>query len=359
MGGTGAGPLRMDGGPAPRARGRRPRARPRRAVRPGDGPQPDHRAARLAERLRSAARRLQPRARLEPPGRPGAREGAAAGPPCLHRGIETAGRAGARGRPARVVPASGPRKEVKAALGGRTCFSPVAPHDLGSPRGRGRGGKRPRGRRAPGRPRRPSGQRPRGRGACRRWPRHRRLGRRAGTSFRASAGAGSRPAMGREPADAVLPAARPRAGAALRSLVFVRADGRPASVGEEAISHRGEPVARDLCGLRRGTCRGSRGRSPSSAPLYPQRVGWLGHLSVAQASLGGRLRNASAGNRPDQRPPGRCGQALRDLSADSQSIPDAWWLATLGLGSHVQSLARVRFAPARRLRFRGDARNEH
>ena len=36
----------------------------------------------------------------------------------------------------------------------------------------------PRGRRAPGRPRRPSGQRPRGRGACRRWPRHRSLGAR-------------------------------------------------------------------------------------------------------------------------------------------------------------------------------------
>ena len=58
-----------------------PRAHPRRTVRPGDGPQPEHRAARLAEDLRSVARRLQPRARLEPTGRPGARKGTAAGPP--------------------------------------------------------------------------------------------------------------------------------------------------------------------------------------------------------------------------------------------------------------------------------------
>ena len=76
----------------------------RRAVRPGDGPQPEHRATRLAEDLRPPARRLQPRARLEPPGRPGAGQGAAAGPSRLHRGVEAAGRARARSRPARVDP---------------------------------------------------------------------------------------------------------------------------------------------------------------------------------------------------------------------------------------------------------------
>ena len=58
----------------------------------GDGPEPEHRAARLAEDLRPAARRLQPRARLEPAGRPGAGEGAAAGPSRLHRGDEAADR---------------------------------------------------------------------------------------------------------------------------------------------------------------------------------------------------------------------------------------------------------------------------
>ncbi len=104
VGGAGAGPLRVDGSPAPRARRRRPRAHPRRAVRPGDGPQPEHRATRLATDLRPVARRVQPRARLEPSRRPGAGQGAAAGPPRLHRGGEAAGRARTRGRPARTDP---------------------------------------------------------------------------------------------------------------------------------------------------------------------------------------------------------------------------------------------------------------
>ena len=104
VGGTGAGPLRVDGGPAPGARRRGGRARPRRAVRPGDGPQPEHRAARLEEDLRPAARRLQPPARLEPPGRPGAGQGAAARPSRLPGGGEAAGRPRARSRPARVDP---------------------------------------------------------------------------------------------------------------------------------------------------------------------------------------------------------------------------------------------------------------
>jgi len=104
VGGTGAGPLLMDGGPAPRARRRSPRAHPRRAVRPPDGPQPEHRTARLAADVRPAARRLQPRARLEPSRRPGAGQGAAAGPRGLHRGVEAAGRAGTRSRPAHADP---------------------------------------------------------------------------------------------------------------------------------------------------------------------------------------------------------------------------------------------------------------
>ena len=132
-----------------------------------------------------------------------------------------------------------------------------------------------------------------------------------------------------EPADAVLntaawqgaapaplrPHGLPRTGGAaegggrLRSLVFVRADGCPASVGEEAISHRGEPVARDLCALRRGTCRGSRGRSPSSAPLYPQGVGWLSHLTWLKPARRCR-RETLLRHRPEQCSPGRREQLL-------------------------------------------------
>ena len=97
VGGTGAGPLLVDGGAAPRARRRRPRPRSGRAVRPTDGPQPQHRPARLAADVRSASRRLQPRAQLEPPGRPGAGASAAAGPRGLHRGVEAAGRTRTRG----------------------------------------------------------------------------------------------------------------------------------------------------------------------------------------------------------------------------------------------------------------------
>ena len=104
VGGTGAGSLLVDGGPAPRAWRRRPRAHPSRAVRPPDGPQLEHRAPRLGEDLRPASRRPQPRARLEPTGRSEAREGAAAGPRGLHRGVKAAGRARTRGRPAHADP---------------------------------------------------------------------------------------------------------------------------------------------------------------------------------------------------------------------------------------------------------------
>ena len=85
-----------------------------RPVRPGDGQEPEHRAARLAEDLRPAARRLQPRARLEPARRPGAGEDAATRPPRLHRGGEAAGRAGARGRPAPADPGlPGPARRAR------------------------------------------------------------------------------------------------------------------------------------------------------------------------------------------------------------------------------------------------------
>ena len=104
VGGTGAGPLLVDGGSAPRARRRRPRPHSGRAVRPTDGPQLEHRAPRLGEDLRPASRRLQPRARLEPTGRSEAGEGAAAGPRGLHRGVEAAGRARTRGGPAHADP---------------------------------------------------------------------------------------------------------------------------------------------------------------------------------------------------------------------------------------------------------------
>ncbi len=57
-----------------------------------------------------------------------------------------------------------------------------------------------------------------------------------------------------------------------------------------------------------------RGRSHPRQPLpgtreaWPQRVGWLDHLRVAQASADGPPSRTSR-HRPEQRPPGRCGQA--------------------------------------------------
>ena len=104
VGGAGAGSLRVDGGPPPGERRRSPCAHSGRAVRPPDGPQPQHCPARLAADLRSAARRLQPRARLEPSRRPGAGKGAASGPRRLHRGVKAAGRARTRGGSAHPDP---------------------------------------------------------------------------------------------------------------------------------------------------------------------------------------------------------------------------------------------------------------
>ena len=104
LGGAGTRPLRLDGGPAPRARRRGARAHPHPTLRSGDRPQPEHRAAWLAEDVRRAARRLQPPARLGPPRRPGASPGAPARPSRLPGGGEAAGRPRARSRPARADP---------------------------------------------------------------------------------------------------------------------------------------------------------------------------------------------------------------------------------------------------------------
>ena len=94
-------PLRMGGRAAPRARRRRSRPCPRRSVRPGDRPKPQHRAAGLGEDLRPPPGRLQRRTRLGSPGRPGAGQGGATRPPRLHRGGTAAGRAPARSLTAR------------------------------------------------------------------------------------------------------------------------------------------------------------------------------------------------------------------------------------------------------------------
>ena len=147
--GTRAGPLRLDGGPAPRARRRGPRARPRRPLRPGDRPQPEHRPAGLAEDLRPAARRLQPPARLEPPGRSGARPGAPARPSRLPGGGEAADRPQARSRPARtdprLPPAAGrtrrgaePRRRGRRPGGGRLRGAPPGQGLRDRPRSRQR-----------------------------------------------------------------------------------------------------------------------------------------------------------------------------------------------------------------------------
>ena len=97
-------PLRLVGGRAPRAERRCARAHLRRPLRPRYRQEPEHRAARLAADLRPAARRLQPRARLEPARRPRTGQGGPARPPRLDRRGEAAGRPGGRGRPARGHP---------------------------------------------------------------------------------------------------------------------------------------------------------------------------------------------------------------------------------------------------------------
>ena len=120
LGGTGARPIRLGRRAAPRARRRRSRPRPRRAVRPGDGPQPQHRAAGLGEDLRAAQGRLQPRTRLGSPGRPGSGQSAAARAPRLCRGGAVEGRPPARSLPPRPDPGL-PASEGRARHGAESC----------------------------------------------------------------------------------------------------------------------------------------------------------------------------------------------------------------------------------------------
>ena len=79
VGGAGARALRLDGGTAPRGGRRGARARAGGALRPGDGQEPEHRAAGLAEDVRLAARLAERRARVESSGRPAASAGSTAG----------------------------------------------------------------------------------------------------------------------------------------------------------------------------------------------------------------------------------------------------------------------------------------
>ena len=150
LGGTGLRPLRMDGGAAPRARRRRSRPRPRGAMRPGDRAEPQHRPSGMAEDVRSAPRRLQPRTRLEPSGRSGAGQGGAARPPRVHRGGAAAGRAPARILPPRPDPglpapacrarngAESPRGRRRPGGGGSRCAAPgQGLHHGAGPRQRG------------------------------------------------------------------------------------------------------------------------------------------------------------------------------------------------------------------------------
>ncbi len=91
----------------------------------------------------------------------------------------------------------------------------------------------------------------------------------------------------------------------LRGLVPVRAVDRPAAVGE-GNDHRGEPVARDPCALRRGRSWGRGGSAPRQPRRVIRRVRWLDALSLRQASVGTPPKSRS-GHRPEQPRPGRRG----------------------------------------------------
>ena len=69
--------------------------------------------------------------------------------------------------------------------------------------------------------------------------------------------------------------------AASGSLVPVRADGRPAAVGEEAISHRGEPVARNPARFGAGSVEGR-----GAMPLVSLFVATRGMLLPAKTGRG-------------------------------------------------------------------------
>ncbi len=113
-------PLRLGGRAPPRAWRRRSRPRPRRAVRPGDRPEPKHRPSGLGEDLRSPSGRIQSRTRLGSPGRPGAGQGGATRTPSLRRGGTAAGRAAARSIPPRPDPGL-PAPARRARHGAESC----------------------------------------------------------------------------------------------------------------------------------------------------------------------------------------------------------------------------------------------
>ncbi len=114
------------------------------------GDPPQHRASGMAEDVRSVARRLQPRARLEPSRRSGAGQGGAARAPRVHRGGAAAGRAPARILPPRPDPglpapacrarngAESPRSRRRTAGGGPRSAAPgQGLHHGAGPRQRG------------------------------------------------------------------------------------------------------------------------------------------------------------------------------------------------------------------------------
>ena len=75
-----------------------------------------------------------------------------------------------------------------------------------------------------------------------------------------------------------------------------------------AVSHQVRaPPERGPWGVEGGTA--PRQPLPGTREAWPQRVSWLSHLRVAQASPADALRNACPGTRPEQRPPSRRGQA--------------------------------------------------
>ncbi len=107
LGSTGAGPLRAKCDPGPRGKRRRSRAHPGRAVCPRDRPEPEHCAARLAGGVRPAAQRVQPRPRLEPPGRLAHIDASKLRDGSEHEGDPRSARPNSGGNPSKSNPCSG------------------------------------------------------------------------------------------------------------------------------------------------------------------------------------------------------------------------------------------------------------
>ena len=96
----------------------------------------------------------------------------------------------------------------------------------------------------------------------------------------------------------------------------------------------------------RGFFRGSRGQSPPPAPLYPQGVGWLKHLTVVHASPAD-TRQPLPARRPRRRWPDRLGASSSALFG-RQPHGRRWRTADPSLlGGRPRSPARPGFHPAR------------